>query len=150
MYRNFKEKKIFKTYFKFFTKSEVMSDFDDSFLISVFNKSKMDKIRFGNKYVDKNSPEYLKERQKNTVAVKKSRNKKKKEILESKNELKIKIEENQVLINNILKVKDEVDKLVVTLSRIDSNFILPNNIEIALKNMDTEMKNINNTYFFKD
>ena len=127
-----------------------MSDFDDSFLNSVFNKSKMDIIRFGNKYVDKNSPEYLIERQKNTVAVTKSRIKKKKEILESKNELKIKIEENQVLINNILKVKDEVDKLVVTLSKIDSNFILPNNIEIALKKMDTEMKNINNTYLFQD
>jgi hypothetical protein len=125
-----------------------MSDFDDSFLNSMYKKSKMDKVRFGNKYVDKNSPDYIRERRKNTVAVTKSRMKKKKEILESKNELKIKIEENQVLINNIFKIKDEVDKLVMTLSKIDSNFTLPNNIDIALKNMDTEMKNINNTYFF--
>ena len=120
------------------------SDFDDVLEYlnssSFSNETKRDKIRFGNKLVERNSDEYIIELRKNTKAVRETRYKKKRKLDESENKLKNIKEENQKLTTEILKVKDELDRLIMTFLKFDTTFKLPEDIVFQLKSIDIEMK----------
>ena len=100
---------------------------------------KKGKIRFGNKYVEKDTTEYLKQRTRNTDAVKKSRQKKQKMLVESEERLKnIRIENNQ-LYNQVMSIRDELKRLLTTISNIDPDFKLPDRINSELTKVETQM-----------